>query len=472
MHLLRRSRFKKVLKKPTYHYSKTLQLLRPKQKLQKRKTFKSQKTICSISDNFDSRSSLFSINLNESQGNYCVDIDGNKYLDAFCQIASLALGYNHPEMQKFAESELISRHLSTRLALSAHVTEDYQELVMRAFLNIAPRGMGSFYPANCGTCSNEIAFKLSFMKHANDAKEMGLQSMEQPMGILSFKKAFHGRLLGSLSTTFTKSMTKVDMPAFDWPSAPIPQYKYPLENHVEYNRAQDNKVLREIELIIDNYHVKISAVIIEPIQSDGGDNYFSNYFGRQLRELTLSKNVHLIIDEVQTGYGVTGTMWAFEHWGLTTPPDFVTVSKKMTIGGIFTRPEFIPSDNTLMKSTYAGDTLRMAMLGKQNEITLRDRLVERTLETGAYLRKKLSKLEEKEDSLIKNVRGIGMLLAFSLENGEIRDKLIMMAREHNLLLGYSGVDSIRLRPSLLFGEKEADELVEILEDVLNKMKYF
>jgi 4-aminobutyrate aminotransferase/(S)-3-amino-2-methylpropionate transaminase len=465
-----------MIQKTKYNYSKTFQVLKPKIRSRKKRLCKSSKTISQISQNFDSRASLFTVDVDASHGNYCVDVDGNTYLDAFCQISSLALGYNHPEMVEFANSDTVSKHLTTRLALGEHLSEDYQDLLYKAYLNIAPRGMTSFYAANCGTCSNEIAFKLSFLKH-NKSLETFPNSCacdygNSGMSILSFDKAFHGRLLGSLSTTHTKSMTKVDMPSFNWPKAPIPKYKYPLEDNEEYNKEQDEQCLEQVEYLIDTWHLPVSAVIIEPIQSDGGDNYFSNYFGRKLRELTIKKNVHLIIDEVQTGYGTTGTLWGFEHWGLTTPPDFVTVSKKMMVGGIFTKPEFIPNQNSVVKSTYAGDFVRMAMLAKQNEITLRDGLISQVKETGNYLRSKLKELEMKPNSLISNVRGPGTLLAFSLESMEIRDKLIEMSREHNLLLGYSGTNSIRLRPSLLFGKKEVDELIHILEDVLNKMIYF
>jgi 4-aminobutyrate aminotransferase/(S)-3-amino-2-methylpropionate transaminase len=126
------------------------------------------------------------------------------------------------------------------------------------------------------------------------------------VSILSLKTSFHGRLFGSLSTTRSKPIHKLDIPAFDWPQAPFPVLKYPFEKHAAENAAEEQRCLEETENLLLNYHSPPAAVVIEPIQSEGGDNHATPFFFRGLRDLTKKHNVLLIVDEVQTGVGATG----------------------------------------------------------------------------------------------------------------------------------------------------------------------
>ena len=459
-----------------FQMSLTGELTKPNMKTENFQGPNSKKMISSIEEKYDTRTTVFGIDLEKSFGNYFVDVDGNEYLDVFCQIASLPLGYNHPELEEFAKSDLISRHLSTRISLNEHVTEDYQMLLQKAYMNIAPRGMNSIFGAICGTCSVEGAIKLSmeynlknkYNKFVNPGV-CGCDINDNSLSILSFKKSFHGRLMGSLSATRSKAIHKVDIPAYNWPVSNSPVYKYPLHENEEYNLNQDDISIAEAEKLIDSWEHPVSAILMEPIQSEGGDNYFSANFGRKIRELTLRKGIHLIVDEVQTGYGVTGKMWAFEHWGLTTPPDFVTVSKKMLIGAVYTHHHFLPENNEIVKTTYGGDSFRVAMIAKQNEIVLRDNLIEKSIEVGNYLKKKLEKIENAPGSKIKNLRGKGTFMAFDLDTMELRDKLVGLARNNGINIGGSGETSIRMRPSLIYENKHTDIFISVLEDILKKL---
>lgn len=204
----------------------------------------------------------------------------------------------------------------------------------------------------CGSCSNENAFKNLFMTYRRkqrgekvDFSELENQScmMNQPPGspeltIMSFKGAFHGRTLGVLSATHSKAIHKIDIPAFDWPIASFPQYKYPLQEHVKENKAEDQRCLAEIQDLIQTYKKKgkdVAGIIIEPIQSEGGDNEASPEFFQQLQKIARSNGIGLLIDEVQTGGGPTGKFWCHEHFNLDGPPDIVTFSKKLQLGGYF-----------------------------------------------------------------------------------------------------------------------------------------
>ena len=168
-----------------------------------------------------------------------------------------------------------------------------------------------------GSCSNECAYKLAMITYAQRKRGgMSVAATQEEMdsclcnslpgsanyGILSFSKGFHGRLFGSLSSSTSKALNKLDMPAFDWPSAKSPKYKYPLAENEEYNRAQDDESLADARAKIEQYKAEnrceVVATIIEPIQAEGGDNHISSYFANGLRKLTKELGIFMIVDEV------------------------------------------------------------------------------------------------------------------------------------------------------------------------------
>ena len=177
------------------------------------------------------------------------------------------------------------------------------------------------------------------------------------LAILSFEGSFHGRTFATLSVTRSKELHKIDIPAFPWPAAPFPKLKYPLDQHVEANRAEEERCIRIVEEMIDTATTPVAGVIVEPIQAEGGDNYATPWFFQQLRRLTRERRVSLIVDEVQTGGGPTGTFWCHEQWNLDTPPDIVTFSKKTQAAGFYHNVEFRPSAgyrnfNTWVRRVY------------------------------------------------------------------------------------------------------------------------
>nr|MBE5725121.1 putative4-aminobutyrate aminotransferase, mitochondrial-like [Cucujiformia] len=221
-------------------------------------------------------------------------------------------------------------------------------------------------------CSNENAYKAIFMKYMKDRRggkayfteeEEASCMLNSPPGspelsLLSFHGAFHGRTFGALSTTHSKAIHKIDVPAFDWPVAHFPKYKYPLDQHTLENEDEDKKCLAEVEDLIEKYKRKgkpVAGIIIEPIQSEGGDNEASPEFFRQLQKIAINNGASFLIDEVQTGCGATGKMWCHEHFNLKTPPDIVTFSKKMLIGGYFHTEEMRPLQPYRVFNTWMGD---------------------------------------------------------------------------------------------------------------------
>nr|NVI72093.1 putative 4-aminobutyrate aminotransferase, mitochondrial-like protein [Cucujiformia] len=201
-------------------------------------------------------------------------------------------------------------------------------------------------------CSNENAYKnifVGYQKRARGVENEFTKEEEEScmfnvppgspkLSMLSFRGAFHGRTLGALSTTRSKPIHKIDFPAFNWPMAHFPRYKYPLEANMRENHQEDFKCLTEVEELFDTYKRKcmpIAGIVTEPIQAEGGDNEASPQFFQEIQDIAKRNCAYLLFDEVQTGCGVTGKMWCHEHFELKSPPDFVTFSKRMLIGGYF-----------------------------------------------------------------------------------------------------------------------------------------
>ncbi len=265
-------------------------------------------------------------------------------LDAFAQIASIAVGYNHPEMLKLARSDEFVIAATNRPALGNFPPKKWTEWTEQGIGSVKPAGLDNIFTAMCGSCANENAFKAAFMAYGNRlrggkaeftpeelASCMKNESPGSPdYSILSFTSGFHGRLFGSLSSTRSKEIHKIGIPAFPWPSVAWPAVQYPFSEHARENAEAEKRTLAEVEetIVKRKGNGDVAAVIIEPIASEGGDQHASNEFFRSLRALCEKHGVFFIVDEVQTGAGATGKFWAHEHWGLTSPPDFVTFSKK------------------------------------------------------------------------------------------------------------------------------------------------
>jgi 4-aminobutyrate aminotransferase/(S)-3-amino-2-methylpropionate transaminase len=320
---------------------------------------KSKQAIAELDRVFDTRSLNMMANYQNSFGNYIADLDGNVLLDVYAQIASIPVGYSNPSLLLAATSPDMASAIINRPALGNFPQHDWAEILETGILKVAPKGCDQVFTAQAGSDANELAYKAAFMYKRRQQRggpdveftaeeiesSMNNQSPGSPnMSIMSFKTAFHGRLFGSLSTTRSKPIHKLDIPAFDWPQASFPALKYPLEEHAEENAREEARCLAEVEEIITTYHNPPAAIIVEPIQSEGGDNHASPAFFNGLREITRKHDILMIVDEVQTGVGATGKFWAHEHWNLKDAPDMVTFSKKaQTAGYYFGNPDLRPN---------------------------------------------------------------------------------------------------------------------------------
>jgi len=439
---------------------------------------KSQELSKSLDKYQDNRTQHFFVDYNKSKGNYVVDADGNVLLDILCNIASIPIGYNNPALIEAAKSPEWISAIINRPALGVQPSANWPFLLDNTLMSVAPKGLKQVFTAMCGTCSNEIAYKACFMAYQNRkraGKPFTKEELESCMlnqepgtpdlSILSFKGGFHGRLFGSLSTTRSKAIHKIDIPAFNWPVATFPHLKYPLEENTQHNATEEARCLAETANIIKK-HPNIAAMIIEPIQAEGGDNHASPDFFRKLRDLAKKNNIFFIVDEVQTGVGATGKFWAHEHWNLVDPPDAVTFSKKMQAAGFFHNIDLRPNEGYRNFNTWMGDPVRVLEAGVILKEVKEKHLIENAQITGDYLKKGLLDLQKKYSGLVSNVRGLGTFLALDLPTAAKQGELLGTLRQKGVEATGSGSQSIRFRPSLVFQPKHAAILLGVFEDSL------
>lgn len=441
----------------------------------------SKKAIGHLNTIFDIRSLNMLANYQNSFGNYIADPDGNVLLDVYAQIASIPIGYSNPALLAAAQSPEMASAIINRPALGNFPQHDWAEILETGILKAAPKGLNQVFTAMAGSDANETAYKAAFMWKRRQERggpdvdftpeeistTMHNQSPGSPhMSILSFNTGFHGRLFGSLSTTRSKPIHKLDIPAFDWPQAPFPHLKYPLPANTAENAQEEARCLAETEHLIKNFRNPVAAVVIEPIQSEGGDNHASPAFFRGLREITKRNGVLLIVDEVQTGVGATGKFWAHEHWELPGPPDMVTFSKKaQTAGYYFGNVELRPNKPYRQFNTWMGDPARAILFRAIiNEID-RLGLVENTARTGEYVYEGLERLAEQYPDQIQNLRGKGQGTFLAWDSPR-RDEFLKKAKGGGILIGGSGERAVRLRPMLIFQRHHADILLDVIEKVI------
>ncbi|KAK5702921.1 4-aminobutyrate transaminase [Elasticomyces elasticus] len=440
----------------------------------------SKKAIAALDKVFDTRSLNMMANYQNSFGNYIADLDGNVLLDVYAQIASIPVGYSNPSLLLAATSPDMASAIINRPALGNFPQHDWAHILETGVLKVAPKGMDQVFTAQAGSDANELAYKAAFMWRRRQERggpdvafteqemtsSMNNQGPGAPdMSIMSFKSGFHGRLFASLSTTRSKPIHKLDIPAFDWPQAPFPALKYPLEQHVEENAAEEKRCLEEAEKIMTTFHSPVAAIVIEPVQSEGGDNHASPAFFKGLREITRKHNILMIVDEVQTGVGATGKFWAHEHWDMQDPPDMVTFSKKaQTAGYYFGNPDLRPNKPYRQFNTWMGDPARALLFRAIIQEIERLDLVRNTAETGEYLYNGLASLSERYPQEIQNLRGKGQGTFIAWDSPR-RDEVLRKAKGVGINIGGSGERAVRLRPMLIFQKKHADLFLEGMEKV-------
>ena len=374
-----------------------------------------------------------------------------------------------------------------RPALGNCPPKEFPSRLYDTLMSVAPKGLDEVQLMMCGTCSNENALKLAMISHAYNKRGQQPPTKEdlsscmqhqEPgtpsnLGIITFEGGFHGRTFLALSCTQTNPLHKVDIPVSDMIiRLPFPTNKYPIDNidNQKYNENLENECIQNIANMINKSNKDIAALLVEPIQAEGGDNHCSSGFFKKLRRLCYDNDIVFIVDEVQTGCLATGKFWAHEYWDLNDKdggsPDIVTFAKKMCSSGFYYKKNLKVQEGYRIFNTWCGDPIKLLQTKCViDEITDKN-LVENVNQTGQYL---MDNLYEIKSDKINNIRGQGTFIAFDCENTEKRNELIKLLRGNGIHIGGCGTNTIRLRPALIFEIKHAKIFIDALIKSLDEL---
>ena len=412
------------------------------------------------------------IDLNKSHGSWLVDgRDSTEYLDLFSMFASMSVGYNHPYM-------ISNKDRLMQAAINKPTNSDIYSSEMAEFVDTMGRlAQPDYLPyafyIEGGGLAVENALKAAFDWKVR--KNLANGQSEGGSKIIHFKECFHGRTGYTLSLTDSPDKRKTDyFPKFDWPRIHNPKVSFPITDDVINDvKREEAKAVGQIESALAQYPGEIAGLIIEPIQGEGGDNHFRESFFRQLRKLADEHEFLLIYDEVQTGIGLTGKMWAHQHYGEDCRPDIISFGKKTQVCGMFAGQRMDEVDSHVFKessrlnSTWGGNLVDMVRFTLCLEIIEQENLISQVIENGAYLKLGIETIQSRYDN-VSNARNLGLFGAFDLPNTKDRDKLIgLIADEGALMLG-CGYSSIRFRPHLNISKSEIDQGLEMINRALSR----
>ncbi len=414
------------------------------------------------------------IDLKKSHGSWLVDArDGKPYLDLFSMFSSMPVGYNHPTL-------LENRERIAAAALNKITNSDIYSTQMAEFVDTVGRIAQpdylpySFYVEG-GALGVENALKTAFDWKVR--KNLAAGKGEKGSKVIHFTECFHGRTGYTMSLTDSPDPRKtLYFPQFDWPRIDNPKLHFPLtDESLEQVLKAEATAINQIKSAVAENPDEIAALIIEPIQGEGGDNHFRGEFLQELRALADEHEFMLIYDEVQTGVGLTGKMWAHQLFNSSARPDIIAFGKKMQICGIFAGERVDEVENNVfhessrLNSTWGGNVVDMVRITLYMEIIAAEDLVNQAATNGDYLVAKLHDIQADFDGLVSNVRGRGLFAAFDLPDGTARDNLAdLIIAEGALILG-SGKKAIRFRPHLNITREEIDLADDIIRRAIARL---
>jgi L-lysine 6-transaminase len=407
--------------------------------------------------------------LQGSHGSWLRDAaSGREYLDLFTCFASWPIGYNHPRM---AEREFLEE--LTLAAQNNPTNSDLYTVSMARFVEaFATRVTPPGYPHNFwvagGALAVENALKTAFDWKARKLGRTELGADVGDLSILHFKQCFHGRSGYTMSLTNTDP-TKVGLfPKFDWPRVHNPAIVFDAEGGIANDvAASEARALEEIAAAYGRRGNTIAAIVIEPMQGEGGDNHFRPEFLRELRRIADERESLLVFDEVQTGFFSSGKAWLWQVLGVA--PDVVSFGKKTQVCGIYANRRVDEVENGVFQqksrinSTWGGNLVDMVRCRQFIEIILGEKLHENVAARGAQMVAGLRQIQRDRGGFT-NARGRGSLVAFTLESPARRDEFKQRLYEKGVLALASGTHSIRFRLPFPISAAEVDTALERVED--------
>jgi len=417
-----------------------------------------------LADGFD-----FVMDFEKSHGSYIVDrLTGKEYLDMFSMFASASVGYNHPYILE--KANWLGKMAIYKPTLSDVYLQEYADF-MDVFSRVAiPKELPYCFFVEGGALAVENALKTAFdwKTRKNWQKDIDKEASL----VIHFKQSFHGRSGYTLSLTNTSDPRKHQyFPKFEWPRITNPKLNFPItEETLDETIKHEQMALLNIQEAILANPYEVACIIIEPIQAEGGDNHFRNEFFAELRRICDENEILLILDEVQTGIGMTGKMWAYHDLGII--PDVISFGKKTQVCGILANKEKLDEvehhvfvESSRINSTFGGNFIDMLRFQLVLEIIENENLVENSKVVGEFLLDGLSKLEQKYPEQIFASRGKGLMCAFDLKDHDTRNWLREKLYEEGIIVLTCGDQSIRFRPHLNVTKEE----IQIVLDKINSI---
>ncbi len=410
------------------------------------------------------------LDLENSKGSRIIDLKtGESYIDFFTFFASAPFGMNHPKLTSAEVKEEIILASTNKPSNSDIYTTSMAEFVDTFSKLAKPDYMKYLFFISGGALAVENALKAAFDWKVQKNFMKGYKE-EKGQQVIHFKQAFHGRSGYTLSLTNTEINKVKYFPKFNWPRVTNPKVTFPINENLDKIIELENLAVNEILQALKNNKDDIAAIIIEPIQGEGGDNFFRKEFFVKLREIADENEVLLIFDEVQTGFGMTGKFWASDYY---IKPDIIAFGKKAQVCGIMVsdRIDDVPENcfhkSSRLNSTWGANLTDMVRSKHIIKIIAEEELVENSKIMGEYLLNKLNELQKEFPSLISQARGLGLMCSFNLPTPELRNKFKDKCFEEKLIILGCGEKSIRFRPRLDITRDDLDEGLTIIKKVLN-----
>jgi L-lysine 6-transaminase len=418
-------------------------------------------------DGFD-----FILDLQQSSGSWIIDAaTGKAYLDLFTFYSSSALGLNPPQLVNDSE---FMRRLATaavnKPSNSDSYSAEYAEFVMTFSRVLGDPELPHLFFIDGGALAVENALKAAFDWKS---QRMGASSDSDvpDLAVLHLEKAFHGRSGYTLSLTNTELLKTAWYPKFAWPRIPAPALKFPLKANACTNRANERHALQAARTAFDAAKGKIACFIAEPIQGEGGDNHLSATFLNAMQELCFTHDCLFVLDEVQTGCGITGTAWAYQQFDLK--PDLVAFGKKTHICGVMAgrRIKEIPDNvfqiSSRVSSTWGGSLVDMVRAARILQVIEQDNLFDAATQRGEFLLRGLVALASRFAQVLHNPRGRGLMCAVDLPNRRARDDILQrLYRNERVIALPCGDVGLRFRPSLTITEEQIEIALQSLRRCL------